>query len=46
CDRIAVLGEKRVLAIGTMDELRREPHPWILDYFGGPRGRGAIMGAG
>ena len=46
CDRIAVLGEKRILAIGTMDELRREPHPWIQDYFGGPRGRGAIMGAG
>ena len=47
CDRIAVLGEKkRILAVGTMDELRREPHPWIQDYFGGPRGRGAIMGAG
>ena len=46
CDRIAVLGEKRILAIGTMGELRREPHPWIQDYFGGPRGRGAIMGAG
>ncbi len=46
CDRIAVLGEKKVLAIGTMDELRKEPHPWIQDYFGGPRGRGAIMGAG
>ncbi|MEL6856865.1 MAG: ATP-binding cassette domain-containing protein [Pseudomonadota bacterium] len=46
CDRIAVLGEKRILAIGTMDELRREPHPWIQDYFGGPRGRGAMMGAG
>ena len=46
CDRIAVLGEKRVLAVGTMDELRQVDHPWIQDYFGGPRGRGAIMGAG
>lgn len=46
CDRIAVLGEKRILAVGTMDELRRHPHPWIQDYFGGPRGRGAIAGAG
>lgn len=46
CDRIAVLGEKRVLAVGTMDELRRHDHPWIQEYFGGPRGRGAIMGAG
>lgn len=46
CDRIAVLNEKRVLAVGTMDELRQVDHPWIQDYFGGPRGRGAIMGAG
>ena len=46
CDRIAVLGEKRVLAVGTMAELRDVDHPWIQDYFGGPRGRGAIMGAG
>lgn len=46
CDRIAVLGEKKVLAVGTMDELRKQSHPWIQDYFGGPRGRGAIMGAG
>lgn len=44
CDRIAVLGEKHVLAIGTMEELRREDHPWIQDYFGGPRGRAAAAG--
>jgi phospholipid/cholesterol/gamma-HCH transport system ATP-binding protein len=41
CDRIAVLGEKRVLAIGTIDELRQVDHPWIQAYFGGPRGRAA-----
>ena len=46
CDRIAVLGEKRVLAIGTMDELRQNPHPWIQDYFSGPRGRAAAAGYG
>lgn len=46
CDQIAVLAEKRVIAVGTMDELRHVDHPWIQDYFGGPRGRGAIMGAG
>jgi len=39
CDRIAVLGEKRVIAVGTMDELRQAEHPWIQEYFGGPRGR-------
>lgn len=44
CDRIAVLGEKRVLAVGTMDELRKNDHPWIQEYFGGPRGRAAAAG--
>ncbi|MEL6324522.1 MAG: ATP-binding cassette domain-containing protein [Pseudomonadota bacterium] len=44
CDRIAVLGDKRVLAVGTIDELRRNDHPWIQDYFSGPRGRAAIAG--
>ncbi|KIT14322.1 ABC transporter ATP-binding protein [Jannaschia aquimarina] len=41
CDRVAVLAERRVLAIGTLDELRAVDHPWIRDYFGGPRGRAA-----
>ncbi|MEM7661088.1 MAG: ATP-binding cassette domain-containing protein [Pseudomonadota bacterium] len=44
CDRITVLGEKRVLAVGTIDELRRHEHPWIQDYFSGPRGRAASAG--
>ena len=44
CDRIAVLGDKRVLAIGTMDELRANDHPWIQEYFSGPRGRAAAAG--
>tara|TARA_R110000787_G_scaffold20114_11_gene59892 strand:- start:1618 stop:2382 length:765 start_codon:yes stop_codon:yes gene_type:complete len=41
CDRIAVLGEKKVLAVGTIDELRAFDHPWVQEYFGGPRGRAA-----
>ncbi|MEO0549958.1 MAG: ABC transporter ATP-binding protein [Pseudomonadota bacterium] len=45
CDRIAVLGEKRVIAVDTMDALRKHPHPWIQEYFGGPRGRAAMAGA-
>lgn len=44
CDRIAVLGEKRLLAIGPMEELRHNPHPWIQEYFSGPRGRSAAAG--
>ncbi len=42
CDRIAVLVDKRLI-IGTMAELLRNPHPWIQAYFGGPRGRAALM---
>ncbi len=45
CDRIAVLVDKR-LRIGTMDELLRDPHPWIQAYFRGPRGRAALSGQG
>lgn len=41
CDRVAVLGEGRVLACGTVDELRGFDHPWVQQYFGGPRGRAA-----
>lgn len=44
CDRIAVIGEKRVLTVGTIEELRRYDHPWVQEYFGGPRGRAAAAG--
>jgi phospholipid/cholesterol/gamma-HCH transport system ATP-binding protein len=43
-DRIAALVDKKAV-VGTLDELRRHPHPWLRDYFGGPRGRAAIAGA-
>lgn len=38
CDRIAVLVDKRI-TIGTLDELMRNEHPWIHNYFHGPRAR-------
>lgn len=41
CDRIAVLVDKHVV-VGTLEELRANPHPWIQDYFSGPRGRAAM----
>ena len=44
CDRIAVLGRKKVIATGTIDELRQNEDPWIQDYFCGPRGRAAQAG--
>lgn len=45
CDRIAVLGQKRVIAIGTTEELLRHDDPWIREYFHGPRGRAAAHAA-
>ena len=41
CDRIAVLAEKRVLVTGTMDDMLKQDHPWIREYFHGPRARAA-----
>jgi phospholipid/cholesterol/gamma-HCH transport system ATP-binding protein len=41
CDRIAVLADRKVVAVGTIDELLALDHPWILQYFRGPRGRAA-----
>ena len=40
-DRVAVLGEGKVLGVGTMDELSESTHPVIREYFYGPRGRAA-----
>lgn len=42
CDRVAVLAEKRVIAVGTIPELLETEHPWIQEYFNGPRGRAAL----
>ena len=41
CDRVAVLAEKKVIAVGTIPELLATEHPWIQEYFNGPRGRAA-----
>ncbi len=38
CDRIAVLVDKKVI-VGTIDEIKDSPHPWIQAYFRGVRGR-------
>jgi phospholipid/cholesterol/gamma-HCH transport system ATP-binding protein len=41
CDRIAVLADHKVIAVGTIAELLALDHPWIQEYFNGPRGRAA-----
>lgn len=44
-DRIAVLIDKKMV-VGTLDEIRAHPHPWIREYFSGPRGRAALESRG
>jgi len=38
CDRIAVLADRRLVAIGTLDEVVACDHPFIQAYFHGHRG--------
>ncbi len=44
CDRVAVIADKRVIAVGTIPELLETDHPWIDEYFNGPRGRAVQAG--
>ncbi|MFN3288773.1 MAG: ABC transporter ATP-binding protein, partial [Sphingomonadaceae bacterium] len=45
CDRVAVLADGHVIAVGTIPQLLELDHPWIQDYFRGPRGRAALRAA-
>jgi len=40
-DRVAVLGNGRIVGVGTMSELSKSDDPLIRQYFHGPRGRAA-----
>ncbi|EJL26999.1 ABC-type transport system involved in resistance to organic solvents, ATPase component [Caulobacter sp. AP07] len=40
-DRIAVIADKKIVAAGSTQELEGSDHPWIKEYFMGPRGRAA-----
>ncbi len=42
CDRVAVLADKHVIKVGTIPELLTFDHPWVREYFSGPRGRAAL----
>jgi phospholipid/cholesterol/gamma-HCH transport system ATP-binding protein len=44
-DRVAVLADKKVVATAPVRELEKTDHPWIREYFLGPRGRAAAAGA-
>ncbi len=38
-DRFSVLGEKKVIAEGTLKQVKENPHPIVKQFFGGLRGR-------
>lgn len=40
-DRVAVLADGEVVALAPVRELEQSSHPWIREYFLGPRGRAA-----
>ena len=42
CDRIAVLGEKRVLVEGTLDDMLACDDAWVQSYFHGKRARSIV----
>ncbi|ESQ81626.1 hypothetical protein AEAC466_20845 [Asticcacaulis sp. AC466] len=39
CDEIAVLADRHVAEKGPVEQLEKSDHPWIHEYFHGPRGR-------
>lgn len=45
CDRVAVLSQKKVLVVDTLDVVAAHPDSWIQSYFHGPRGRAAAEAA-
>lgn len=43
CDRIAVLGQKRVLVDGTLEDMLAFDDPWVQSYFHGKRARSIVV---
>lgn len=41
CDRIAVLVDKHIPIVDTLEKVQGFDHPWVKEYFGGPRARAA-----
>ncbi len=41
CDRVAVLVNKKIEIADSLPNVLANPHPWIQEYFGGPRSRAA-----
>jgi phospholipid/cholesterol/gamma-HCH transport system ATP-binding protein len=44
CNRVAVLIDRKIV-VDTLDGIMKNPHPWIQEYFHGPRARAAQLSA-
>ena len=44
CDRVAVLADRKVVVNAPLAEVERVDHPWVQEYFHGPRARAARDG--
>ena len=42
CDRIAVLGNGKIIAAGSMADMLTSQHPWLKAYFHGKRARAVV----
>ena len=41
CDRVAVLVDKHLPIVDSLENVVEYDHPWVQEYFGGPRSRAA-----
>jgi len=46
CDKVAVLVDKRIAILDSLPNVQKYEHPWVQEYFGGPRSRAAIAASG
>jgi phospholipid/cholesterol/gamma-HCH transport system ATP-binding protein len=46
CDRVAVIADRKVVFAGPLDAVERLDHPWVREYFHGPRARAARAAGG
>lgn len=42
CDRVAVLVDKHIAIADSLPKVQAYDHPWVQEYFGGPRSRAAL----
>lgn len=42
CDRVAVLVDKHIAIADSLPKVQAYEHPWVQEYFGGPRSRAAM----